>query len=132
MENRSTPSYHDPQINASRPLLDTCIAFAVLETAFVIAFIVSWHFNRGNNSNNTKGVYGLMLIGYVFCFGGPVIGIRKYDFDMIRSKDSPFRSKGYHGRCRPSRANAKLSNYTRDVATDQSARSHIRSVDTVS
>jgi uncharacterized membrane protein YedE/YeeE len=56
-------------------LIDVCIAFAVLETFFIAAFILSWHFNRDNNSNNTKGLYALILTGYIFCFGGVVIGI---------------------------------------------------------
>lgn len=62
--------------NPAQLLVDVCITFAVLETAFIIAFILSWHLNRDNNSNNTKEVYGLILAGYLLCFGGVVIGIR--------------------------------------------------------
>lgn len=62
---------------AARPLLVVCVVFAVLETLFVIAFMFSWHYNKGNNSNNTKGVYILMLLGYIFCFAGVIIGLRK-------------------------------------------------------
>ena len=65
----------DAARNASQPLIDVCVSLAVLETVFVVAFILSWHFNRGNNNYNTKGVYALMLVGYIFCFGGAVIGI---------------------------------------------------------
>ncbi|KAF1955651.1 hypothetical protein CC80DRAFT_549343 [Byssothecium circinans] len=63
--------------NSNQPLVDVCVSFAVLETLFVVAFILSWHFNKGNNSSNTRGVYALILIGYVFCFGGAVMGILK-------------------------------------------------------
>ncbi|CAI6338743.1 unnamed protein product [Periconia digitata] len=67
----------DAARNASQPLIDVCVSLAVLETLFVVAFMLSWHINRGSNSHNTKGVYALMLVGYVFCFGGAVIGILK-------------------------------------------------------
>jgi hypothetical protein len=63
--------------NAAQLLVNVCIAFAILETFFIIVFILSWHTNKDNNSNNTKGVYALILAGYVFCFGGVVIGIRE-------------------------------------------------------
>lgn len=63
---------------ASQPLLNVCIVFAILETLFVIAFVFSWHYNKSNNSNNTKGVYILILLGYLFCFGGVIMGICKY------------------------------------------------------
>jgi hypothetical protein len=63
--------------NAAQLLVDVCIAFAILETLFIISFILSWHINKDSNSNNTKGVYALILAGYVFCFGGVVIGIRE-------------------------------------------------------
>lgn len=63
--------------HASQPLLNVCITFAILETLFVIAFIFSWHYNQGNNSSNTKGVYFLILIGYAFCFGGVIVGVRE-------------------------------------------------------
>ncbi|KAF2690696.1 hypothetical protein K458DRAFT_382273 [Lentithecium fluviatile CBS 122367] len=58
-------------------LVNVCIAFAILETFFIFSFILSWHFNKDNNTNNTKGVYALILAGYVFCFGGVVIGVLK-------------------------------------------------------
>lgn len=69
--------YENASENASQPLVNVCIAFAILETFFIIAFMLSWHFNRDNNNNNTKGVYALILVGYIFCFGGVVLGIRK-------------------------------------------------------
>lgn len=62
---------------AGQPLLNVCIVFAILETLFVIAFVFSWHYNKGNNNNNTKRVYILILLGYLFCFGGVIMGIRK-------------------------------------------------------
>ncbi|KAF2872721.1 hypothetical protein BDV95DRAFT_395790 [Massariosphaeria phaeospora] len=62
--------------NASGPLLNICIIFACLETFFIIAFMFSWHYNN-SNSNNTKAVYIFVLIGYLFCFGGVVMGILK-------------------------------------------------------
>ncbi|PVI06860.1 hypothetical protein DM02DRAFT_581367 [Periconia macrospinosa] len=68
---------HDATKNARQPLIDVCVSLAVLETLFVVAFMLSWHFNRGNNNNNTRSIYALMLAGYVFCFGGAVIGILK-------------------------------------------------------
>ncbi|KAF9738705.1 hypothetical protein PMIN03_005809 [Paraphaeosphaeria minitans] len=62
---------------ASQPLLNVCIIFAILETLFVIAFLFSWHYNKSKNSNNTKGVYVLILLGYLFCLGGVIMGILK-------------------------------------------------------
>jgi hypothetical protein len=61
--------------DAAQLLINVCIAFAVLETFFIIAFVLSWHLNRVNN-NNTKGVYALILVGYLFCFLGVIMGIR--------------------------------------------------------
>lgn len=55
-----------------------CISFAVLETFFVMAFVFSWHFN-GNNGNNSKTVFFLILVGYLFCSGGVVTAIRMSD-----------------------------------------------------
>lgn len=77
MSTSSTWDVHDAVGQASQPLLNICIIFAILETFFVIAFVFSWHYNKGNNSNNTKGVYILILLGYMFCFGGVIMGIRK-------------------------------------------------------
>ncbi|KAF1967602.1 hypothetical protein BU23DRAFT_573078 [Bimuria novae-zelandiae CBS 107.79] len=77
MNNTSTWNLDDTAGRASQPLLNICIIFAILETLFVIAFVFSWHYNRGNNSNNTKGVYVLILLGYLFCFGGVIMGILK-------------------------------------------------------
>jgi len=71
----SPPLGHED--TAGQSLLNVCIAFAVLETFFVIAFVFSWHYNKTNNSNNTKGVYILIMLGYIFCFGGVIIGIRE-------------------------------------------------------
>ncbi|KAF2636015.1 hypothetical protein P280DRAFT_510795 [Massarina eburnea CBS 473.64] len=68
---------HDDKGSANQPLVDVCVSFAVLETLFVAAFILSWYFNKGNNSSNTRGVCGLIMMGYIFCFGGAVIGILK-------------------------------------------------------
>lgn len=77
MSTTSAWGIDDTTRQASQPQLNICIIFAILETLFVIAFIFSWHFNKGNNSNNTKGVYILILLGYLFCFGGVIIGICK-------------------------------------------------------
>jgi hypothetical protein len=62
--------------DAAQLLINVCIAFAVLETFFIIAFVLSWHLNRVNNNNNTRGVYALILVGYLFCFLGVIMGIR--------------------------------------------------------
>lgn len=75
MSTTSTWDIDDSPGRASQPLLNICITFAILETLFVIAFVFSWHYNKGNNSVNTKGVYILILLGYVFCFGGVIVGI---------------------------------------------------------
>lgn len=61
--------------NSSQPLVNVCISFGILETFFIIAFVFSWHYNR-RNSNSSKTFYLLILFGYVFCFGGVVVGIR--------------------------------------------------------
>lgn len=60
--------------NSSQPLLNVCISFAILETFFIIAFVFSWYFHNGNNN---KSVFYLVLLGYLFCFAGVVIGIRR-------------------------------------------------------
>jgi hypothetical protein len=75
LDSNSASQPEDGGANTARLLINVCIAFAVVETLFVIAFILSWHFNRENNSSNTKGVYALILAGYIFCFGGVIIGI---------------------------------------------------------
>ena len=77
MSTSSSWNIHDDAGQASQPLLNVCIIFAILETFFVIAFVFSWHYNKGNNGNNTRGVYILILLGYVFCFGGVIMGICK-------------------------------------------------------
>jgi hypothetical protein len=69
-----TPKHVAP--NSSQPLVNVCISFGILETFFIISFIFSWHYNR-RNSNSSKTFYLLILFGYVFCFGGVVVGIRK-------------------------------------------------------
>ncbi|KAF2018075.1 hypothetical protein BU24DRAFT_461049 [Aaosphaeria arxii CBS 175.79] len=61
---------------SSQPLLNVCISFAILETFFVIAFIFSWHFN-GKANRSSRVTYILILIGYLFCFGGIIVGILK-------------------------------------------------------
>lgn len=72
----SSWNHADSTQNASQPLVDTCIAFAILETVFIIAFVFSWHFNKDGN-NNPRGMYALVLFGYIFCFGGVVVGVRE-------------------------------------------------------
>ncbi|KAF2266750.1 hypothetical protein CC78DRAFT_458854 [Lojkania enalia] len=63
-------------VNSSQALLNVCISFAILETFFIIAFIFSWYFNS-NISHNTKVVFCLILVGYILCFAGVVIGLIK-------------------------------------------------------
>lgn len=70
---------------ASQPLLNVCIVFGILETLFVVAFVFSWHYNKSNNGNNTKGVYILILLGYLFCFGGVVMGVCKCNMESHSS-----------------------------------------------
>ncbi|KAF2794710.1 hypothetical protein K505DRAFT_360851 [Melanomma pulvis-pyrius CBS 109.77] len=60
--------------NSSHELSNICISFAVLETLFVMAFVFSWHFN-GNNGNNSKTVFFLILVGYLFCSSGVVTAV---------------------------------------------------------
>lgn len=61
--------------NSSQPLLNVCISFAILETFIIIAFIFSWYFDNSPKSN-LKPVLYMILVGYVFCFAGVVLGIR--------------------------------------------------------
>ncbi|KAF2272731.1 uncharacterized protein EI97DRAFT_346459, partial [Westerdykella ornata] len=51
-----------------------CIAFAIAETFFIIAFLFSWYYNSATNINFRPVSY-CVLIGYIFCFGGVVLGI---------------------------------------------------------
>jgi len=114
----------------ARLLINVCIAFAFVETFFVIAFILSWHFNRDNNTNNTKGVYALILAGYIFCFAGVVIGIRK-SVAPTRGLILIACSEGYHGRRRIPCAHLASQENPQDAPARQSPRSNLRVVHTI-
>ncbi|KAF2183416.1 hypothetical protein K469DRAFT_583387 [Zopfia rhizophila CBS 207.26] len=61
--------------NSSQPLLNVVISFAILDTFFLIAFIFSWSFNQSTTKHKT--VFSLVLVGYIFCMAGVVLGILK-------------------------------------------------------
>ncbi|KAF2745692.1 hypothetical protein M011DRAFT_131934 [Sporormia fimetaria CBS 119925] len=69
-----SPEYASEYSGSS--LLNVCISLAVIETFFIIAFMISWCLNRDTN-DNLKPVFYFVLLGYIFSFGGVVIGILK-------------------------------------------------------
>src|SRR4051812_26718413 len=69
---------------SGQPLVNVCITFAILETFFIVAFIISWYFNN-NRSNNTKLTLYLILAGYIFSFGGVILGTRMLTIRLTRS-----------------------------------------------
>ncbi|KAF2466939.1 uncharacterized protein BDR25DRAFT_292634 [Lindgomyces ingoldianus] len=60
--------------NASQPLLNVCISFAILETFFIIAFLFSWYFNSHNTNSNNAVLY-LIMAAYIFCIAGTMTGV---------------------------------------------------------
>jgi hypothetical protein len=67
-------------------LFDVVTIFALLEAAFIIAFAFSWHYNKSNSGNNSKGVYiRILILGYVFCFGGVITGVCECSVQSIRA-----------------------------------------------
>ncbi|ORY09156.1 hypothetical protein BCR34DRAFT_568876 [Clohesyomyces aquaticus] len=60
--------------NASQPLLNVCISFAILETFFIVAFLFSWYFNKGC-TNTSHAVLYFVVLGYIFCIAGTITGV---------------------------------------------------------
>ncbi|KAF2183129.1 hypothetical protein K469DRAFT_499974, partial [Zopfia rhizophila CBS 207.26] len=59
--------------NNSKPLLDVCITFIVIETVFISLLFISRYLNHDQKSG--MGMLSFMTIGYLVCMGKVTIGI---------------------------------------------------------
>ena len=82
----STQQYPSDYLAAdrSRELLNVAVTFAVLETVFVVLYLMSRVMNK---TANGWDVY-LMIPGYIFCFGCIIVAIRMSQF--YRQRMEPY------------------------------------------